>query len=51
MPLDGTYAVMSSIAMPEMAAGWNLLVETGLRLGVNIDKPERARKVGNEFGS
>ena len=33
----------------EMAAGWNVLVETGLRLGVNLDKPQRARKVGNEF--
>lgn len=33
----------------ELAAGWNLLVETGLALGVNLDKPERARKVGNEF--
>jgi glucosamine--fructose-6-phosphate aminotransferase (isomerizing) len=32
-----------------MAAGWNLLVATGLALGVNLDKPERARKVGNEF--
>ena len=33
----------------QMAAGWNLLVETGIRLGINLDKPERARKVGNEF--
>ena len=33
----------------EMAAGWNVLVETGLRLGINLDKPQRARKVGNEF--
>lgn len=32
-----------------MAAGWNLLVATGMALGVNLDKPERARKVGNEF--
>lgn len=32
-----------------MAAGWNLLVATGIALGVNLDKPERARKVGNEF--
>jgi glucosamine--fructose-6-phosphate aminotransferase (isomerizing) len=30
-------------------AGWNLLVEIGLALGINLDKPERARKVGNEF--
>lgn len=33
----------------QMAAGWNLLVETGIALGINLDKPERARKVGNEF--
>jgi glucosamine--fructose-6-phosphate aminotransferase (isomerizing) len=32
-----------------LAAGWNLLVEIGLSLGINLDKPERARKVGNEF--
>ena len=33
----------------ELAAGWNLLIEAGVSLGINIDKPERARKVGNEF--
>lgn len=33
----------------QMAAGWNVLVETGLHLGVNLDKPQRARKVGNEY--
>ena len=33
----------------QMAAGWNVLVDVGLRLGVNLDKPQRARKVGNEF--
>jgi glutamine---fructose-6-phosphate transaminase (isomerizing) len=32
-----------------LAAGWNLLIEAGLKLGVNLDKAERARKVGNEF--
>lgn len=32
-----------------MAAGWNLLVEVGLKLGIDLDKPQRARKVGNEF--
>lgn len=32
----------------ELAAGWNLLVETGTALGIDLDKPERARKVGNE---
>jgi len=32
-----------------MAAGWNLLVEVGTTLGINLDKPTRARKVGNEF--
>ncbi|HBE01499.1 MAG: hypothetical protein A2096_06395 [Spirochaetes bacterium GWF1_41_5] len=33
----------------QLAAGWNLLVEAGLALNINLDKPERARKVGNEF--
>ncbi len=33
----------------QMAAGWNLIVEVGLLLGINLDKPLRARKVGNEF--
>ncbi len=33
----------------EMAAGWNLLVEIGLEGGIDLDRPERARKVGNEF--
>lgn len=32
-----------------LSAGWNLLVEIGLSIGINLDKPERARKVGNEF--
>ncbi|MBN1943437.1 MAG: SIS domain-containing protein [Phycisphaerae bacterium] len=32
-----------------LAAGWNLLVEIGLSLGIDLDKPTRARKVGNEF--
>jgi len=30
-----------------LAAGWNLLVETGLLLGLNLDRPLRARKSGN----
>ncbi|MDO5309961.1 MAG: SIS domain-containing protein [Planctomycetia bacterium] len=33
----------------QLVAGWNLLVQTGVKLGVNLDKPERARKIGNEF--
>ena len=33
----------------QMAAGWSILAEVGLSLGINLDKPERARKVGNEF--
>ena len=32
-----------------LAAGWNVLVEIGLALGIDLDKPQRARKVGNEF--
>ncbi len=32
-----------------LAAGWNLLVEVGLAAGIDLDKPQRARKVGNEL--
>ncbi|HAL44957.1 MAG: sugar isomerase [Planctomycetes bacterium GWF2_42_9] len=32
-----------------LAAGWNILVETGISLNINLDKPQRARKVGNEY--
>ena len=35
--------------MVYLCTGWNLLVEVGLALGINLDKPERARKVGNEL--
>jgi glucosamine--fructose-6-phosphate aminotransferase (isomerizing) len=33
----------------QMAAGWNVLVDVGLASGIDVDKPVRARKVGNEF--
>lgn len=33
----------------QLLAGWNLLVSVGVSLGINLDKPERARKIGNEF--
>ncbi len=32
-----------------LCAGWNVLVEIGIATGINLDKPERARKVGNEL--
>ena len=32
-----------------LAAGWNMLVEVGMSLGINLDKPVRAHKIGNEF--
>ena len=32
-----------------LAAGWNILVETGVSLGIDIDKPHRVRKIGNEY--
>ncbi|MHC2994923.1 MAG: SIS domain-containing protein [Candidatus Atribacteria bacterium] len=35
----------------EIAAGWNLLVEVGINMGINLDKTLRARKVGHEFKS
>ena len=34
-----------------LAAGWNVLVEAGISLGIDLDKAERAQKVGNVFGS
>jgi len=33
----------------QLAAGWNILVETGVVLGIDLDHPKRARKVGNEY--
>jgi glucosamine--fructose-6-phosphate aminotransferase (isomerizing) len=33
----------------QLAAGWNILVETGLALEIDLDKPKRARKIGNEY--
>jgi len=33
----------------QLLAGWNLLVHVGVANQVNLDKPMRARKVGNEF--
>ena len=33
----------------ELAAGWNVLVEIGIALGIDLDKPVRARKVVNEY--
>ena len=32
-----------------LAAGWSMLVEAGIAAGLDMDKPERARKVGNEY--
>ncbi|MCK4887886.1 MAG: sugar isomerase [Planctomycetes bacterium] len=34
-----------------LAVGWNVLVEAGINLGIDLDKAERAQKVGNVFGS
>ncbi len=31
----------------QLLAGWNILVSVGLGCGVDIDKPQRVRKVGN----
>ena len=33
----------------DLCAGWNILVEVGVSDGINLDKPSRARKVGNEM--
>ena len=34
-----------------LAVGWNILVEAGVSLGIDLDTAERAQKVGNVFGS
>ena len=44
IPDDGQYDEYIQIA-----AGWNLLVETGISIGIDLDHPKRARKVGNEY--
>jgi len=33
----------------QLLAGWNLLVQIGIAHNLNLDKPERARKIGNEY--
>ena len=33
----------------QLLSGWNLLVQTGIARGINLDKPQRARKIGNEY--
>ncbi len=33
----------------QLLAGWNILVHVGVAIGINLDKAERARKIGNEF--
>jgi glucosamine--fructose-6-phosphate aminotransferase (isomerizing) len=32
----------------KLAGGWKVLAETGLAMGIDLDKPQRARKIGNE---
>jgi glucosamine--fructose-6-phosphate aminotransferase (isomerizing) len=44
IPSGGQYAEYI-----QLAAGWNILVETGIALKIDLDHPKRARKVGNEF--
>jgi len=36
-------------AYVDLCAGWNILVEIASADGINLDKPQRARKVGNEM--
>ena len=33
----------------QLMGGWKLLASAGIQLGINIDRPARARKVGNEL--
>lgn len=36
-------------AILQLLAGWNVLVHVGVANGIHLDKPQRARKIGNEF--
>ncbi len=45
-----TYSHPDHAAYAKLAIGWKILAETGMKLGIDLDKPDRARKVGNEFG-
>jgi len=58
MAIAPKQTVFPTILVPELCgydmilqllAGWNLLVQIGVACGVNLDKPQRARKIGNEF--
>ena len=58
--ISGRNTGLSTLQVPEagemdpyvfLAAGWNLLVEIGLYLDINLDKAQRARKIGNEVVS
>ena len=51
-PFERTIVVPDAGAMQPyvyLCAGWNILVEVATSDGINLDKPERARKVGNEM--
>lgn len=56
--IDTKQTPFTTIVVPEagemqqyvyLCAGWNILVSIGVALGINLDKPQRARKVGNEM--
>jgi glucosamine--fructose-6-phosphate aminotransferase (isomerizing) len=42
-PVEGYGTVL------QLLAGWNILVHVGVALGIDLDKAQRARKIGNEF--
>lgn len=51
-PFDKTIIVPEAGQMQKyvyLCAGWNMLVEVGVADGINLDKPTRARKIGNEM--
>jgi len=56
--ISGAETMFPTIVIPDggqyaeylqLAAGWNILVEVGLALKIDLDHPKRARKVGNEY--
>ncbi|MGD9126387.1 MAG: sugar isomerase [Planctomycetia bacterium] len=56
--ISATETIFPTIQIPQvdgyetilqLLAGWNVLVSVGVANGIDLDKPERARKIGNEF--
>jgi len=49
LPGAGGDGFSEHAAYLQLAAGWAVLVELGIALGLDLDHPRRARKIGNEY--